>query len=166
MSTDAQTFVLNQKLMSFSGDLWIEDAQGNRAFEVDGKAFALRRTLQLLDPSGTPLYQIGQSLAHVHRTFEIKRGDTVVASIQEALFHLLGDRFTITLTTGGELSVNGDFINREFKISQNGADVIVASRKLLSVRDSYSVQVSAGFESALALAIVIALEQMELEERR
>ncbi len=67
------TYVLNQKLLSLSGDLWIEDEQGNNAFQVDGKAFSLRRTLVLEDLSGAPLYAIGKSLAHLHRTFEIKR---------------------------------------------------------------------------------------------
>ena len=159
------TYRLNQKLMSLSGDLWIEDEQGNNAFEVDGKAFSLRRTLVLLDLSGNPLYAIGKSLAHLHRTFEIKRGDALVATIQEALVNFLGDHFTITLGTGDQLSVSGDFIGREFRISRAGADVIVASRKLLAIRDSYGIQIAPDFEPALGLAIVVALEQMELEER-
>lgn len=85
MPPAGHTYVLNQKLLSLSGDLWIDDEQGNNAFQVDGKAFSLRRTLILLDPSGNPLYAIGKSLAHLHRTFEIKRSDAVVATIQEAL---------------------------------------------------------------------------------
>jgi uncharacterized protein YxjI len=160
-----QTYVLNQKLMSLSGDLWIEDEQGNNAFQVDGKAFNLRRTLILEDLSGNPLYAINKSLAHLHRTFEIKRADAVVATIQEALVNFLGDHFTITLAAGGELAVSGNFIDREFRVSQAGTDVIVASRKWLTVRDCYGIQVAPGFETALGLAIVVALEQMELEER-
>lgn len=159
------TYVLNQKLMSLSGDLWIEDEQGNNAFEVDGKAFNLRRTLILNDLSGNPLYEINKSLAHLHRTFEIKHDGAIVATIQEALVNFLGDHFTISLAADGELSVSGNFIDREFRVSRAGTDVIVASRKWLSVRDSYGVQVAPGFETALAMAIVVALEQMELEER-
>ena len=166
MPLDGHTYVLNQKLMSLSGDLWIEDEQGNNAFEVDVKGFALRRTLILLDLSGNQLYQIGQALAHLRRTFEIKHGDAVVATIQEALVNFLGDHFTITLAAGDELSVSGDFIGREFRIGRGGTDVIVASRKLLDVRDSYGIQIAPDFETRLALAIVVALEQMELEERQ
>jgi uncharacterized protein YxjI len=57
-------------------------------------------------------------------------------------------------------------LGREFHVTRGGADVIVASRALLNIRDSYSVSVAPGFEPALALAIVVALEQMELEERK
>jgi uncharacterized protein YxjI len=165
MSSDGPTYVLNQELLSLGGDLWIEDDEGNRAFEVDGKALSLRRTLDLRDPAGTTLYQICQSLAHLRRTFEIKRGDQLVATIEEALVNLLGDHFTIRLASGDELTVKGDWINRDFHVTRAGSEVIVASRHLISLRDSYGVRVASGFEVPLALAIVVALEQMELEGR-
>jgi uncharacterized protein YxjI len=160
------TYVLSQALVSLGGDLWIEDETGTRVFEVDGKALAIRRTLELRDPAGNLLYQINQSLAHLRRTFEVKQGDAVVATIEQALVAMFGDRFTIRLATGDELAVQGDWIDREFHVTRAGADVIVASRSLLSLHGSYGVRVADGFDVPLALAIVVALEQMELEERR
>ena len=159
-----QTFVLNQKLMSIGGDLWIADANGNHAFEVDGKALAVRRTLLLKDPTGNPLCEINQSLAHLHKTFEIKQGDEVVATIQKALVNILGDHFTIALANGEQLTVTGDWISREFHVVRAGSDVILASRSLFSLHGAYGVQVAPGFDTPLAMAIVIALEQMELED--
>jgi uncharacterized protein YxjI len=166
MSFAPSTFVLNQQLFSLGGDLWIEDAAGNHVYGVRGKVLSLRRHHTLVDPAGNALYEIGQSLAHVRRTFEVKRGDEVVATIQEALVRVMGDHFSITLAGGDELKVTGDFINREFHVVRGGADVILVSRRLLSIRDSYGVQVAEGFEVPLALAIVVCLEQMELEERK
>jgi uncharacterized protein YxjI len=58
MALGGQTYVLNQKLFSLGGDAWIEDEAGNHAFEVDGKAFSLRRTLEIRDPAGASLYTI------------------------------------------------------------------------------------------------------------
>ena len=162
----AQTFVLNQKLMSLSGDLWIDEANGNHAFAVDGKALALRRTLILQDPTGNPLYEINQSLAHLHQTFEIKRGDQLVATIQKAMLNILGDHFTVSMADGESLAVTGDWIEREFHVTRGGSDVIFASRRLLAIRDCYGIQVAPGFEVPLALAIVVALEQMEKESRQ
>jgi uncharacterized protein YxjI len=159
-----QTYVLNQNLMSIGGDLWIDDAAGNHAFEVDGKAFSIRRTLVLQDASGNPLYQISQSLAHLHPTFEIKRGEEVVATIQKALINIMGAHFTITASTGEQLTVTGDWIGREFHVARAGWDVILASRRLLSLHGAYGVQIAPGFDTPLAMAIVIALEQMELQE--
>jgi uncharacterized protein YxjI len=165
MMPAGQTFVLNQKLTSLSGDLWIQDAQGNRAFEVDGKALSVRDTHILQDLQGHPLYTISQSLAHLHKTYEIKQGDRLVATIQQALVTFMRDRFKIVLAGGGELTVKGDFIDREFRVTQGGRDVIVATRKLVSIRDSYAVQVAPDFDTHLALAIVIGLERLELKGR-
>lgn len=164
MTFAARTFALNQSLFSIGGDLWIEDEAGNHVFEVDGKAFSLRRTLELRDTTGTTLYTVNRSLAHVRRTFEIKRDGTVVATIEEGLLHLLGDRFAIHVADGSDLAVVGDWINREFRVRQGGADVILASRSLLSVHGGYGVEVAPGFDVPFAIAIVVALEQMELEE--
>ena len=44
--------------------------------------------------------------------------------------------------------------------------MIVASRRLLSLHGSYGVQIADGFDVPLALAIMVALEQMEIEGRR
>ena len=164
MSTAQRIFALNQSLFSLGGDLWIEDASGDRAFEVDGKAFTVRRTLELRDTAGATLYTINRSLAHLHDTFEIKRDGEVVATIEKALFALLGDRFTVHLVDGSELAVQGDWIDRDFHVSQAGSDVILASRSLLSLHGGYGVQVAPGFDIPFAMAIVVALEQMELEE--
>jgi len=41
--------------------------------------------------------------------------------------------------------------------------VIFASRRILAIRDCYGLQIAPGFDVPLALAIVIVLEQMELQ---
>jgi uncharacterized protein YxjI len=159
-----QTFVLNQKLISMTGDLWIDDSNGNHAFEVDGKFLAVRRSLLLKDTSGRELYEINKSLAHVHTTFEVKQGGKVVATIQKALMSFMGEHFTITAADGGQLKVTGNWAGREFHVQKDGTDVIVASRQFFSLHDAYGIQVAPGFDAPLALAIVVALEQVEKAE--
>jgi uncharacterized protein YxjI len=159
-----QTFVLNQKLISMTGDLWIDDSNGNHAFEVDGKFLAVRRSLLLKDTSGRELYEINKSLAHVHKTFEVKQGDKVVMTTQRALMSFMGEHFTITAADGGQMKVTGNWMGREFHIQKDGVDVIVASRQFFSLHDAYGIQVAQGFDAPLALAIVVALEQIEKEE--
>jgi uncharacterized protein YxjI len=165
LTSDDRTYVLNQRLTSLTGDLWIEDDQGNQLFQVDGKAFSLRRRHQLLDSSGAVLYEIAQSLAHINRTFEIKRDERLVATVTQALLTFLGDRFDVTLADGEELVVHGDLIDHDFRVFRGETEVITASRSLINIRDSYGVRVAPGFDVPLALAIVIALEQMEQQAR-
>ena len=158
-------FVLQEKLLSIGGDLWIEDPSGNHVYEIDGQAFALRRTLHLLDLEGRELYEVNASLMHVRRTFEIKRGEAIVATIEQALMTFFGDRFKVVFEDGSELQISGDIWDHEFEASVNGRPVIAASRRWFSMHGAYAVRVAPEFDVPLALAIAIALEQMEIEER-
>ena len=162
-----QTFVLNEKLISLTGDLWIEDGQGNHAFEVDGKLLSLHGTHVLKDLNGQPLYEISKPLApHVHKTIEIKKDGHVSATVQEAIFHLGGDKFKITLAGGQELTVHGNWSNREFQVKdQAGQQVIDASRMWFSIHGAYGIQIAPGFEVPLGLAICVALERVEAQEQ-
>jgi uncharacterized protein YxjI len=165
MSLDGPTFRLHQKLVSLSGDAWIEDAAGNRVFEVDGKAFHVRRTVLIKDPEGRELFHIGKSLMHLHRTYEIQRGGKVMATVQGALVNVFGNHYTVKLDGGDELKVKGDIVDKEFKVHRGDSEVIHASHKLISIHDTYGVQVDRAFDPALAMAIVVTLDQMETEER-
>jgi uncharacterized protein YxjI len=74
---------------------------------------------------------------------------------------LFASRFSIGLADGGELEAAGDFLDHEFRISRDGAEVVGASRSWFSLHDTFGVQVADGFDPPLALALVIAIEQME-----
>jgi uncharacterized protein YxjI len=154
-------------LISLTGDLWIEDGQRNRAFEVDGKLLSLHGTHVLKDLNGQPLYEISKPLApHVHKTIEIKKDGKVSATVQEAIFHLGGDKFKITLAGGQALTVHGNWSNRVFQVKdQAGRQVIDASRLWLSLHDGYGIQIAPGFEVPLGLAICVALERVEAQEQ-
>jgi uncharacterized protein YxjI len=153
-------FALHQSIFSFGGDAWIEDDQGQRAFEVDGKAFVLGRTLDLLDLRGDVLYTIHAPVFTLQPTFEISRNDKTVATIRKALFTFLASRFSIELADGSELQAEGDFLEHEFRVKRGDVEVIGASRAWFSLHDTYGVRVADGFEPALGLALVIAIEQM------
>jgi len=164
---EGQIFALNQRLISLTGGLWIEDGQGNHAYEVDGQLLSLRGTHVLKDVNGQPLYEIQKPLApHVHKTIDIKKNGQTAATVQEAIFNLGGDKFRITLAGGQELTMHGDWTNREFQVrDQAGQQVIFASRAWFSIRDAYGIQIAPGFDVPLGLAIVVALERVEAQER-
>ena len=162
-----RTYVLNQNLFSVTGDAWIDDGQGNRAFAVDGSLLSLRGTHVLKDLSGTPLYEISKPLTpHLHDTISISRGGQTVATVQKALFNMTGDRFKVEFAGGQALAVRGDWMNREFQVvDQAGQQIMAASRAWFTFHDAYGIQVAPGVEAPLCLAIAIALERVETGER-
>jgi len=131
----ASLFALHQTLISFGGDAWVDDDQGNRVYEVDGKV-GLGRSLDLLDQQGTVLYSISQPMMTLHRSFRISRDDQPVANVEKELFASLSDRFTISLTDGEPLEGSGDFLDHEFQVTRGDAEVIAASRSWFSLHDT------------------------------
>jgi uncharacterized protein YxjI len=166
-TNQTQTFVLNQNLFSVTGDAWIDDGQGNRAFAVDGSLLSLRGTHVLKDLNGTPLYEISKPLTpHLHDTISISRGGQSVATVQKALINMTGDKFKVQFAGGQALAVRGDWMNREFQVvDQTGQQVMSASRAWFTFHDAYGIQVAPGVEAPLCLAIAIALERVETGER-
>ena len=161
------TYVLNQRLISLTGGSWIEDGQGNHAFEVDGTLLSLRGTHVLKDLNSQPLYEISRPLApHLHKTINITHAGQTTATVQEVVFHLGGDKFKFTLGGGQELTVKGDWQNREFSVTdQAGRQVMSVSRVWFSMHDGYGIQIAPGFDVPLGLAILVALERVEAQEQ-
>jgi len=166
-ASQPQTYVLNQALVSLTGDAWIEDGSGHRMYAVDGSLLSLRGAHVLKDLAGQPLYEVAKPLApHMHKTISISRAGQNVANVQRALFNLAGDKFKIAFADGRSLSVRGDWMNREFQVVEptGGQIAMTASRAWFTIHDAYGIQVAPWFDGPLALAIAIALERVEAEE--
>ena len=72
----------------------------------------------------------------------------------------LRQRFTITLTDGGQLQAQGNIIDKEFTIEADGRKVAEVSRKWFRIRDSYGVEIAPGQNAVLMLAITVCIDQM------
>ena len=68
---DGPTFQMREKIFAIGDDFWIEDADGNRVFKVNGKAVRLRDTFILEDPHGNV----------VDHEYEIERDGEKVAEM-------------------------------------------------------------------------------------
>ena len=54
---------MREKLVSIGDDYWIENNQGERVFEVDGKALRVRKTLIFEESHGTELLKIQERIS-------------------------------------------------------------------------------------------------------
>jgi uncharacterized protein YxjI len=164
-SEPARRYQMREKLIAIGDDYWIETADGQRAFKVDGKALRLRKTLHFEDAHGRVLYQIQQRLMRVRDTMAIERDGETIATVRKALVRVLRDRFTIELAAGTELAAQGHVLDHEYEISQDGHQVAKVSKQWLRIRDTYTVDVEPGQDDALILAITVCLDQMAQEKR-
>ena len=154
-------YQMRQKLASIGDDFWIEDAQGQKVFKVDGKALRVRSTLIFEDADGHELAKIQERKLRVKDTMEIEGpGGETLATIKKALIAPLRERWTVKVGNGPDLEVQGNILDHEYKIEQGRDTVAEISKKWFRVRDTYGVEIAAGQNDIVILAVTAAVDQM------
>ncbi|MFB7211134.1 LURP-one-related/scramblase family protein [Streptomyces sp. NPDC056255] len=160
-------FLVRERLFAVGDDYWIEDADGRKVFLVDGKAMRVRDTFELKDAQGRILVEIRQKLLSLRDTMLIERDGEQLARIKRKRLSLLRNHYRVTLVDGTELDVSGKILDREFAIDYDGELLAQISRRWLTVRDSYGIDVvREDADTALLIAVsvcVIVLAEKEHE---
>jgi uncharacterized protein YxjI len=151
---------MREKMFAIGDDFWIENAAGDRAFKVDGKALRIRQTFVLESPSGEELYKIQEKKLSIRDKMEIERGGQTVATIKKALITPLRDRYSIAVEGGADMEAKGNIVDHEFKIERDGETVAEISKRWFRVRDTYGIEVAPGQDDALILAVTVCIDQM------
>ncbi|WP_405681536.1 LURP-one-related/scramblase family protein [Streptomyces sp. NBC_01238] len=161
-------FLVRERLFSVGDDYWIEDADGRKVFLVDGKAMRVRDTFELKDAQGRILVEIRQKLLSLRDTMLIERDGEQLAKVKRKRLSLLRNHYRVTLVDGTELDVSGKILDREIAIDYDGELLAQVSRRWLTVRDTYGIDVvREDADVALLIAVsvcVIVLADKEYED--
>jgi uncharacterized protein YxjI len=147
-------------MFSIGDDYWIETAEGERAFKVDGKALRIRDTFVIEGPSGEELFTIQEKKLSVRDKMEIERDGKTVATIKKALVSPLRDRYSISVEGSPDLEAKGNIVDHEFEIKRDGDKVAEISKRWFRMRDTYGIEVAPGQDDALILACTVCIDQM------
>ena len=151
-------YLLRERILSWGDDFTITDADGNKAFHVDGRVFSFGDKLTFTDRDGNEVALIDQKLLSLGPQYEIIRGGKVVAVVKKHLFSLLRARFTVDVPGPDDLEARGNFLDHEYTFERGGHDVAHVSKKWLSLSDSYAVDVSEGEDDVLILASAVVID--------
>ncbi|MFJ2877672.1 LURP-one-related/scramblase family protein [Streptomyces sp. NPDC086796] len=161
-------FLVRERLFAIGDDYWIEDADGRKVFLVDGKAMRVRDTFELKDAQGRILVEIRQKLLSLRDTMLIERDGEHLATVKRKRLSLLRNHYRVMLVDGTELDVSGKILDREFAVDYDGELLAQISRRWLTVRDSYGIDVvREDADTALLIAVsvcVIVLAEKERED--
>ncbi|MFD4030494.1 LURP-one-related/scramblase family protein [Streptomyces sp. NPDC058637] len=133
--------LVRERLFAVGDDYWIEDADGHKVFLVDGKAMRLRDTFELKDTDGRVLVEIRQKLVSLRDTMIIERDGEELAKVKRKRLSLLRNHYRVTLVDGTELDVSGKILDREFAVDYDGELLAQVSRRWLTVRDTYGIDI-------------------------
>jgi uncharacterized protein YxjI len=154
-------YKIRQKMFSIGDDFWIENQEGDRVFKVDGKALRLRETLFFEDMNGNKLCKIQERLLAIKDTMVVEDPEGhQMAVIKKGLIAPLGDHWSVTVRGGPDLDVQGNILDHEYSIMQRRNKIAEVSKKWLSLTDTCGVEIDAGQNDILILAVAIAIDMM------
>ncbi|WP_328888018.1 LURP-one-related/scramblase family protein [Streptomyces sp. NBC_00316] len=159
-------FLVRERLFAVGDDYWIEDEDGRKVLLVDGKALRMRDTFELKDAQGRILIEIRQKLLSLRDTMLIERDGEQLARIKRKRLSLLRNHYRVTLVDGTGLDVSGKILDREFAIDYDGELLAQISRRWLTVRDTYGIDVvREDADTALLIAVAVCVIVLADKER-
>ena len=160
-----ERLLMQQKLFAFGDDYFVKDASGRERFQVDGKVFTLRNTLAILEPRGKELARITRRILAWGPTYEITRGDEVLAVVKKELFTFFHCRFTVDVPGPDDLEAVGDFFDYEYEFKRDGRVVASVSKRFFAFRDTYGIEFAVDEDAVLLLAATVVIDQCCHEQR-
>jgi uncharacterized protein YxjI len=166
-------YVVREKMLALGDDYWIEDEDGRRAFYVDGKVLRVRETLELQDAQGAVVAVVRKKLMALRDAMTVERDGDVLVTVRRRPLTLVRDAYRAELASGEELEVRGDLIGKEYDIeydgggtsAEGGGRLARISRRLLSLRDAYVVDVEReDADAAMLIAIAVCVDRLTSRE--
>jgi len=151
-------YVIRERFFSIGDDFDVLDEHGAKVFHVDGKVLSARNRVVIEDLDGTELASVHRHLIALHPTYEIRIGGGKGAEVRKKLFTPFRERFTIDVPGPDDLEMRGDLLDHEYTIDQGGREVAAVSKRWLTLRDTYAVQIAADQDPLLIIAGVLALD--------
>jgi uncharacterized protein YxjI len=160
-------YILRKKLFSFGGKFNIRDANGNDVFVANGKALSFRDQFTFEDMHGNELVVIQRKLLSWGPTYEIYHAGHLVAVVKEALFTLLGHRFTVDDQHGpADLEAKGNFTGHQYTFTRAGQVVAEVNQAWFTIADTYGVEIADGQDDVLILACCVVIERCQEQNHR
>jgi uncharacterized protein YxjI len=153
-------YLMKQKLFSWGDDFTIKDENGQDRFFVDGKAFSLGNQLSFQDMAGNELAFIRQKLLSWGPTYEISKGDQLLAVVHKELFTFFKCTFTVDVPGPDDMVAEGDFMDHRYVFTRSGGPVAEVSKQWFAWGDTYGVQIAEGQDDVLILASTVVIDMV------
>lgn len=153
-------YVMRQKLLSLSDSFTIRNEQEQDVFLVKGKLFSFGDKLSFQDLAGNELVFIEQRLLNWSPTYELWKGEELLAVVKRELFSFIHHRFTVDVPGPNDLEAEGDFLDHEYTITRGDRAVATVSKRWFSWTDTYGIEVAEGEDDVLVLATAVVVDMV------
>lgn len=153
-------YVMRQKILSLADSFTIKDEQERDVYVVKGKLFSFGDKLSFQDTAGNELVYIDQRLLNWGPTYELWRGEELLAVVKRQLFSFIHHRFTVDVPGPNDLEAEGDFLDHEYTFTRGGSVVATVSKRWFSWTDTYGIEIADGEDHVLVLASAVVVDMV------
>lgn len=129
---------------------------------VDGAAVSLKPKAEVRagDDKGEVVYRVTGKLMGVPKQMMITDASGAeVAALRGKAFSFIKEKISLEVPGQEPWRLEGSFIEKDYRVDRAGEHIIQITQKWVTVRDSYTLDVAAGIDVGLALAIVWAVDR-------
>jgi len=162
------TYKIKEKLLSLKDDFKIYDEEGNQVYKVTGKFLSIGDKLSFEDMEGNQLLYIQQKVLNVLKTYEILRGGEDgerMYNVQKKI-SLFKPKFSVYYNENDKLKIDGGIFEHEFKLKRDGDVVAAVTKKIVTLKDTYTVNIADGEDVEGILAVLICIDQACHDKQR
>ena len=127
-------YMMRQKTFAFGDDYIVVNAQRQPCYKIDGKVRMVKESLVLRDLQGKELYRLSEKVIRVRESFDIVRGDAVVARVHNAIVDPLRERFDIEIPGGQSMTARGKIIWAEYTLTRGDKPVAQITKRFSWLR--------------------------------
>ncbi len=154
-------YVMKQKVLTFTDDFTILDAEGEPVYQVDGKLLSIGDRLVFRRSDGERVAAVREKLVSFSPRYRVYRDGDLVAEVKKRKLTLIRDKFKVNMKDGTpDLEIKGNILDHDYRFERRGREVARISKKWVSLRDSYGIDVAEGEDDVLILACAVIIDMI------
>ena len=146
---------IKQKLFSWGDKFAVYDEGGFEKYYVEGEVFSFGKKLHIYDLSGFEVAYIEQKVFSFRPKYYVFRNGSAIAEIVKE-FTFFRDRYAVNGMLGW--SVEGDFFDRRYEITNGGLYVAGVQKEWFTLGDAYRIDINEGVDEVTALAVCLVID--------
>lgn len=153
-------YVMKQKMLSLRDSFAIRSQGGDEVYQVKGKLISIGDKLTMYR-GGEEVASIREQVVSLVPRYRIYRGGKLQAEVKKRAFSLLKDRLKIDMKDGSrDMEIVGNLLDHEYSIRRGMNEVARVSKRWLSLRDSYGIEIDPGEDDVLILACAVVIDMI------
>lgn len=151
---------VREKFFSLGGDFTITDEQGQDKYFVKGSFFSIPKVFTITDKLNQEVGTITKKTWSFLPKFYVHVDDNPVITIEQQLTFFKA-KYTID---AGNLTVNGDWLHKQFTVERYGKIVARIDEKWFNFADHFEVSIYDETLEKLIVSLVIAIDFVNHED--